>query len=316
MKGAWNTMISRTGLKSDAIALGSNLDTCVEEARRLLDISTHFRDNGWPVKAKRFAARSLAIVERDSPAVPGDVVRALLCLAGARADLADYARAEADYCRVNDILDVTGDSCDCEVQELRIQAFRGLAYVMRAQGRDRRAEALLKQALTIAERTFGGKHADVASALNDLGVHYGHIGAFEKAARLHHQALAIAEKTLGPDHAQTATILHWLAVLEYARRRFAVGEAFARRSADIRMKTCSPDHPQVAGEFGMIAALLSGQGRHEEAESLHRRALVMIERWFGADRREFARAADHLARIATSTPGGCNVTTLLESVAS
>jgi tetratricopeptide (TPR) repeat protein len=311
-------MICRTDLKSDGLGLGANLETCVgalpldsnervrdanrvEEARRLLDISIHFRDNGWPVKAKRFAGRALAIFEQESRANPRDVVRALLCLAGARADLADFARAETDYCRANHILDLTDDPCNREVQRLRVQTFRGLANVMRAQGRDRQAEALLKEALATAERTFGCQHIDVASTLNDLGVHYGHAGAYEKASRLHHQALAIAEKALGPNHAQTATILHQLGVLECARGRFAVGEGFARRSVDIRLKTCGPDHPQVATELGMIAALLEGQGRHEEAESLRRQALVMVERWFGADPRELVRAASQLAGVLSHT---------------
>jgi tetratricopeptide (TPR) repeat protein len=258
----------------------------VGEARRLLDISVHFRDDGWAVKAKRFAARALAILERESLSNHDDLVRGLLCLAGARADVADYARAEADYRRVSHILDVTDEPPSREAQRLRIQAFRGLAGVLRALGQDRGAEELLKEALRIAERTFGGTDGEVASALNDLGVQYGHTGAYEKASRLHHQALAIAERALGPGHAETAAILYQLGVVEYARGRFAAGERFVRRSADIRLKTYGPDHPLVARAFRMIAALLEGQGKHEEAESLSRRALVIVERWFGPNNRE------------------------------
>jgi tetratricopeptide (TPR) repeat protein len=307
-------MICRTDLKFDALDLGAHLEASVgalplgsserarhtnrvDEARRLLDISNHFRDNGWPVKAKRFAARALAIIERESLANGRDVVRVLLCLAGARADLADFTRAEADYCRANHLLDLMDNPCSREVQRLRIQTFRGLARVMRAQGRDRQAEALLKEALANAERTFGRKDVDVASTLNDLGTYNGVAGAYEEASRLHHQALAIAVKAVGPNHAQTAAVLHQLGVLECARGRFAVGEGFARRSADILLKTCGPDHPQLAAALETIAALLEGQGRHQEADSLRRQALVMVERWFGADDREVKESASQLAGI-------------------
>jgi tetratricopeptide (TPR) repeat protein len=319
-------MISRVDGALDAFAPRANLETSVgalplestervrpvnrlEEARRLLDMSIRFRENGWPVKAKRFAARALAIFGRESRAYDLDVVRVLLCLAGAREDLADYARAGADYRRARDILDLIEDPrgrpytgpylrpCIRDVRWLRIQTLRGLANVLRSLGRGRRAETLLKEALAIAEQTFGCTHGDVANVLNDLGVHYRCAGAYEKASQLHHRALAIAEKARDTEHPPTAVVLHQLGVLEQARGRFTAGEGFARRAAEIRQRTYGPDHPQVAAELATIAALLEGQGKHNEAASFYRRAFVLIERWFGPDHPEAALMANRLARI-------------------
>jgi hypothetical protein len=59
------------------------------EAVRFLDIAMDFRENGWPDEARRFARRALPIFERESGVDHPDVVRVLLCLAGARQDLAD-----------------------------------------------------------------------------------------------------------------------------------------------------------------------------------------------------------------------------------
>jgi len=283
----------------------------IDEARLLVEISINFRQNGWPLKAKRFAARALAIFERECGVYHPDVVRALLCLAGAREDLADYARAGADYRRAKDILDLKDDPDNLEVQRLRIQTIRGLANVIRALGRDGQAETMLKEALAIAEQTFGGKHgdvpiaerafgrkqSDVASALNDLAVHYRHTGEYEKASPLFHRALAIAEQALGSDDAQTGAILHQLGILEHARGQFAAGELFARRSAVIRLKTVGPDHPQLAAGFAVIGALLEEQGKHQDAASMYRRALVILERWFGPDHPEVVSTANRLARI-------------------
>jgi tetratricopeptide (TPR) repeat protein len=269
----------------------------VGEALLLLDIATDFRRNGWADKARRFARRALAIVERESGTDHPDVVRVLLCLAGAREDLADYARAEAEYLRADDILGRLDDTSSLEVQRLRIQTTRGLANVARAMGRDNQAETMLERALSMAERTFGGEQTDVAGVLNDLGVHYRRTGRYDKASRAHRRALAITEKALGPEHPQAAAILHDLGILEHARGQFSAGEPFARRAVSIRERTLGPDHPQVAADFMAVAALLEGQGRFDEAESTYQRALTMLEHWFGPDHREVSAAATHLLRI-------------------
>ena len=271
----------------------------MEEACRLLDIATNFRESGWPVKAKRFAVRALSLVERECGPYHRDIVPVLLCLAGAREDLADYARAGADYRRADDILQQTNDPHDVEAQRLRIRTIRGLASITRALGRHLQAEAMLKEALALAEQTFGsrdgdvatvsrssGARGDVAGALNDLAVHYRHIGSYDKASNLHHRALAIAEQALGGENPETAAILHQLGVLEHARGQYAAGERFARRSADIRLRTVGPDHPQLAADFSVIAALLDGQGRHDEAESMRQRAAAIVDHWFGPDPNE------------------------------
>jgi tetratricopeptide (TPR) repeat protein len=270
----------------------------IEEARRLLDIAMDFRDDGWPDKARRFGRRALAIFERESGTDHLAIARALLCVAGARADLGDYGRAEADYWRSHDILGRLADAPDSlEAQRLRIQTIRGLANVSGALGRDRQAATMLKQALAMGLRTLGCEHPDVASVLNDFGAQYRKTGGYEDAARLHRLALAIAEAAGGGVHRQVATILHELAVLEHARGQFAAGEPLARRSVDIREKTLGPDHPQVAAACAALAALLEGQGKYDEAGSMYQRALTILEHWFGPDHRDVAMTASHLARI-------------------
>jgi tetratricopeptide (TPR) repeat protein len=267
------------------------------EALRLLEIAAGFRENGWPDKARRFAKRALAIFEHESGA-DLDFVRALLCLAGARSDLADYARAEQEYGRATDILDrLPDDPNNLEAQRLRLQTTRGLAYVTRALGREAQAEAMLKHTLALAGRTFGWKQAEVASVLNDLGVHYRHTGKYEKASRVHRLALGIVEEAFGPEDARTAPILHDLAILALARGQFAAGEPIARRAVSIREKTLGADHPQVAAGVVSIAALLEGQGRYEESELMYRRAIAMFGHWFGPDHPEVAITVNHLLRV-------------------
>src|SRR5436305_320970 len=84
---------------------------------------------------------------------------------------------------------------------------------------DCEADPMLKQALTMAERTFGRQSGETAGVLHDVAVFYKYTGRFEKASRLLADALTIAENADGPDHPQVATILHSIAVLDLLRGR-------------------------------------------------------------------------------------------------
>jgi hypothetical protein len=53
----------------------------------------------------------------------------------------------------------------------------------------------------------------------------------------------------------------------------------------------------VAAAWAAIAELLEGQGKDAEAEPMYRRALTVLEHWFGADHHDVATMSDHLARI-------------------
>ena len=260
----------------------------IDEARLLLEMATNFRRDGWADKSRRFARRALFIFEQEDGADPLDAVRALLCLAGAREDLFDHTRAEADYQRAGNILNQLADTPDARV--LRIQMIRGLASVLLAMDQDGRAETMLKDALALAEEVLEPTRIHIATVLDDLAVLCWHSGRLEEASRLHVQALTITEAELGPEHPHAATILHHLSILEHARGRFAEGESFARRSAAIRQKTFGRDHPQVAAALGALAALLDGQGKPFEAKQLQRRTQRILRRWFSPDFNAAAKA--------------------------
>jgi hypothetical protein len=126
----------------------------LDEARLLLRMAREFRAGERPDHTRRFARRALAILERVWGSNHPEVVLALLCVAAAREDLADYQRAEGEYRRAHRILDrIAGDFDDFEVLTLRIQTIRGVASVARALGRHSESEAALKYGLTLARQT-------------------------------------------------------------------------------------------------------------------------------------------------------------------
>jgi tetratricopeptide (TPR) repeat protein len=270
----------------------------INEAIQLLDLAAYARGCCWPDKARRFATRALAIVEREYGPNHPDVARVLLCLAGAREEGADHTRAESDYRRAKGILDqLPEDLGNLDVQLLRIRVASGLANVMCALGRYREAETMLKDALTVAEQTFGWKHGEAANVLNDMAALYREVGGFEKAFRLDRRALAIAQTTLGPDHPTVATILQNLGILEHRRDRLTSAESFARQSLAIREKTIGQDHPHVASSAAVLAGILQAQGKFDEAAALYGRALTIFERWFGPEHHEVAATLSKLNEL-------------------
>ena len=73
---------------------------------------------------------------------------------------------------------------------------------------------LFEETLAIREELLGGKHREVASALNNLGNLSYAAGQYEAAKTQYHQAREIFETALGPDDPDVARTLNNLAILE------------------------------------------------------------------------------------------------------
>lgn len=74
-------------------------------------------------------------------------------------------------------------------------------------GRTLDAIEVAKEALHVAEKTYGEKHPYVSSSLNTLALLYITEGKYEKAESLYERSLKIAEEHLGKDNPQLANIL-------------------------------------------------------------------------------------------------------------
>src|SRR5215475_38607 len=82
------------------------------------------------------------------------------------------------------------------------------AHHYRARGDYGESAALLQEALSLAEVTFGPNHLEVAEILNNLAVLCKYLARFDEAESLYQRALAISVQALGPDHANIATVYH------------------------------------------------------------------------------------------------------------
>ena len=114
------------------------------------------------------------------------------------------------------------------------------------QGQYEEAVKFAKEALKVAEETFGSEHPDVALSLNNLAGLYESQGKYADAEPLYKRSLAIAEKALGKDHPDVAASLNNLAALYETQGKYAEAEPLHKRALEIAEKALGKDHPNVA----------------------------------------------------------------------
>jgi tetratricopeptide (TPR) repeat protein len=148
-------------------------------------------------------------------------------------------------------------------------------------GRYAEAMARAKQALRVAENSFGSDHPNVGMSLHNLARLYIDLGQYEQAAPLLKRSLAITEKALGPDHPDVGETLNYLANLYADQGRYAQAEQFLKRSLAINEKALGPEHPNVGTSLAYLASLYAKQGHYALAESLYMRSLSIKENALG-----------------------------------
>src|SRR5947208_3554198 len=120
-----------------------------------------------------------------------------------------------------------------ETIKLHVRSLCEEAYHYRAAGRYEEARAPLREALALAEASFGPEDIEVASVLNQLGMLDKYAGRFDEGERAYRRALAILERAYGPDDPRLADIYHNLGGLAHARGRYEEGEPLARRGLEM-----------------------------------------------------------------------------------
>lgn len=85
------------------------------------------------------------------------------------------------------------------------------AVTLYQQGRYLAGAKVTKKALSVAQKTFGPNHPNVANSLNNLAEFYRAQSKYAEAEPLFKRSLAIYEKAVGKDHPDVATVLENMA---------------------------------------------------------------------------------------------------------
>src|ERR1700683_2182171 len=103
-----------------------------------------------------------------------------------------------------------------------------------------------KEALQIAEATFGPEHYNVLSRLNELAFLFRYQGRYAEPEPLFKHSLAIVERVFGPDDRDVATIVGTLVGLYHEEGRYPEAEPLYKRSLTINEKVLGPNDPEGA----------------------------------------------------------------------
>ena len=245
----------------------------VEEAslKPLLDDAWKILDQG----ELRRAVNMLFYVGRNS----SDMARAekasaekhLSTSAGVWALAGDLEMAQAEYGSAGEFyrqsMSALADNADgvrAKLLEKRgFAAYRGHDFGLAAEA--------FQKAVEILERSLGKEHADLAAALNNLGLALTARGGLEQAEPVYRRALAIDEKALGLHHPGVAADLNNLGLLYKKQGKLTEADAALKRSIGIKEKVFDPHHPSLMAGIRTYAALLHEMKRDEEARVLEAR---------------------------------------------
>jgi CHAT domain-containing protein/tetratricopeptide (TPR) repeat protein len=182
-------------------------------------------------------------------------------------------------------------------QEARWKELDAQVEQLQKQGKIEESAPLAKEALRIAEATFGPEHANTAAALHKLGMADVALCQYPDAEKLLNRALTIREKAIGPESGPVVESLNGLGQLYYYQgKRAEAGEVFKRAMA-IGEKALGPEDPELAESLNDLGIIYDELGRYAESEPLYKRALAIREKVLGPEDSDVATTLNNLANL-------------------
>ena len=147
-----------------------------------------------------------------------------------------------------------------------------LADTVSAQGRHEDAEALYRQALTVAEEVHGSEHPSLKDPIKRLAFFYVRSLRYAQAERLFERALALSQRN---HDRQTAAYLHLISDLLRAQRKYTEAETLVRQALLLLERSGGTDERGLGARGAALSdlvILLRIQGKIAESEATADRA--------------------------------------------
>ena len=256
-----------------AIAIRRSAGGAAEDlARSLIHLSWVHRTRTQHDRARPLVIEALDLRRRSLPAGHPDIADALYELGW----ITFGAEQERLYRQALEILTPIPAAAD-----RRITMLQALATNLRRQGRLPEAVAAARDALAVAEGSYGPEHYTTGAAMIHLGDHVNDIEEDAAAAeRLYRRGLELLTSHYGEG---SIRLLHGMNSLVRVLSSRGDGEAevIARRALAISQSATGPEHPRVADQMHKLALALTRLRRLAEAETLARESLALTVRAMG-----------------------------------
>ena len=264
---------------------------------RLLDtIGRVYYGLGDFSRAEPLLREALDVRQRALGPSHADVAASLHHLASLLQDKGVFPEAEQHYTRA---LSLRRDLLGARDPQVADTLGRYGLLVLRAHNDDKRAEALIREAVDVLRGAHGDQHPRVAAMLNTLAAVPDSRGDYAQSEQLLRQALEIQRQYLGQLHPSAIDTLANLAATLAAKGDPAAGERTMREAIDLTRRVFGARHAEVATGLNNLASMLMRQGRLDEAEATFREAVALATAALGDDHQMSAWLSVNLGGVLT-----------------
>lgn len=159
------------------------------------------------------------------------------------------------------------------------------------------AEVCYSRTVEIAQERLGTRHADYATALNNLASLNETRGNYTKAEKMFLEVLDTRRILYGEKSTAYANSINNLASLYNHMGRYDEAEKYFLKSAEIWKTTVPETDRRLGNAINNLGVFYKTTGNYTEAEKYYNEAIVLKERVLGAKHPEYAMALSNMAGL-------------------
>jgi len=171
------------------------------------------------------------------------------------------------------------------------------AYVLRLQGRYEKAEAHIRNALSLQETLHTQPNADRAESLYILGSVLAGQGRYGDAIPVYHRALSILDTVFDGPHYEKISAMNNLGIAHKERGTYETARLWYNRSLDMARSIYDEQHPEVTNTKLNLSTLLAAMDRHDEAVAIRKEADDALRKRYGDDHPRVATALHNTGHL-------------------
>lgn len=164
-------------------------------------------------------------------------------------------------------------------------------------GKYTEALSLLKESLSIKEKTLEEEHPDIVQSYGSIGLVYYELTEYEKALDYLNKALDIADKIWSGPFSFKADIYTNLGLVYRSVGDYQKAEDFYDRALHIREEIYSPNHPLVLASKNNIAQVYASEERYQDAIELYETIIHDYKGDLPVDSTFLATVNDNLSNV-------------------
>jgi tetratricopeptide (TPR) repeat protein len=172
-----------------------------------------------------------------------------------------------------------------------------LAWLQKAQDHYQEAEQLYRQMLQLREHLQEEKYPSVNQCLDELAEVCHLQSRYDEAESLYKESLELKKRLYGEEHPDVALSLDNFAGFYKKQKRYSEAEPLYQKALAILQQTLEKNHPYVGKVMSNLGTLYATQGHDTVAEPLYVEALEILEQGLGADHPWTVRCRENFAQL-------------------